>query len=375
MAQVEVSVPRVSEVHVTVIALGQLDVVDLRRETELVKAALLYADRVTLASPKALLLAKLTAFGAADRRARLDAMAELMSETVEGGAEAARSYRQLRRQARLSLDERRKLAGIERILEQGRQGINEAVEGMLTAAGAGELALAMEQGSVELHGLGADDYLDTVVESVVTLLADTVAGGTRTFPLFDDGAGDLMRSVLEAGNISDSRSRRATEVGIAGQLLAGLEAFPSAEMDVVLDVRRQLQGPLAGFRAALAEASGHFATEAWDAEFAREVEDLHRCLIAPAIEELRVTLDDLGARGTLLRVASTKEGAVGIATLGLTACGALGFSDLPAVLYGASVPAVAATGATEALERRRIRRQAAAESFYFLYQAGQQLGR
>jgi hypothetical protein len=43
--------------HVTVTALTALGELDLRHETQLVKAAVLYADRVTLASPKAVLLA------------------------------------------------------------------------------------------------------------------------------------------------------------------------------------------------------------------------------------------------------------------------------------------------------------------------------
>jgi hypothetical protein len=49
----------------TVAAVTSIDALDLRHETQLVKAALLYADEVTLASPKALMLASLAAFGAA----------------------------------------------------------------------------------------------------------------------------------------------------------------------------------------------------------------------------------------------------------------------------------------------------------------------
>ena len=65
---------------------------DLRHETRLVKSALLYADHVTLASPKALLMASIAGFGAGDRHARMDATAELMSVMENGsGGRAALS--------------------------------------------------------------------------------------------------------------------------------------------------------------------------------------------------------------------------------------------------------------------------------------------
>src|SRR5690348_15062834 len=76
-AQAVASPPR-PEVHITVAATTYLGELDLRHETQLVKAALLYADRVTLASPKALLLASAASLGLMGRRERLDAMAELV---------------------------------------------------------------------------------------------------------------------------------------------------------------------------------------------------------------------------------------------------------------------------------------------------------
>jgi hypothetical protein len=73
-----------TDVHITVAAVSQMHLPDLRHETRLVKAALLYADRVTLASPKALLLASAASLGVGDRRSRLDALAELMSGLDSG---------------------------------------------------------------------------------------------------------------------------------------------------------------------------------------------------------------------------------------------------------------------------------------------------
>lgn len=54
--------PRATELHITVAAITDMHELDLRHETELVKAALLYADRVTLASPKVAYMASIASF-------------------------------------------------------------------------------------------------------------------------------------------------------------------------------------------------------------------------------------------------------------------------------------------------------------------------
>jgi hypothetical protein len=72
-----------------------------------VKAALLYADRVTLASPKVAFMASIASFTTLDPRQRIEAMAELMG-VLDDGRDAARLYADLRRR-------RRRLAPRERV--------------------------------------------------------------------------------------------------------------------------------------------------------------------------------------------------------------------------------------------------------------------
>jgi hypothetical protein len=70
---------------------------------------------------------------------------------------------------------------------------------------------------------------------------------------------------------------------------------------------------------------------------------------------------------------TSAEGAAAVATLGLAAAGALGYADLPGLIYGVSPTAVVAAGAREELQRRHFRRSAGENSFYFLYQADRRL--
>ncbi len=143
-----------------------------------------------------------------------------------------------------------------------------------------------------------------------------------------------------------------------------------------MDVRSRLRAPLVRFRAALAKASDEFSAAAWDENFSREVEDLYRREVAPALAEVHATLEDLGARPTLMRLGSENAVAAAGASLMLTAASALGHADLPALLYGLPPSAAAAVAAREGLKRRGVHRDAEGRSsFYFLYQANQQLAR
>lgn len=366
-------------VHVTVAAVADGTTLDLSHETQLVKSALLYADHVTLVSPKALLLAGVAAFGSGDRRARIDATAQLIG-MLDNGQEAAELYQKLRRRRRqLSPHERRVLRRLEQTLETSSEELVDTIDDMLAGAGADEIAQAMGAGLVDIHTLGqehadADSYMDNVIEQMTDLLRDSVSASAQTLPLFDDGVGDLLRAMVKEGMVTDPHVAGAAEVGIAGRLIGGLEAFPNADMDVILDVRERLQAPLVRFRSALAQTSAEFASAAWDESFAREVEDLYRRRVAPALLEVEEALSDLGVRSTLLRLSSGKETVATVAaTLGLAAAGDISNADLPALLYGA--PAVAATvaGAAEALQRRPIRRAAGRNAFYFLYEGNRLL--
>jgi len=201
-------------VHVTVAAVAHAATVDLRHETQLVKAALLYADHVTLVSPKALLMAGVAGFGTGKRRTRIDEMAQVIG-MLDGGQNAEQLYGQLRaRRRRLSPLERHMLIGLERTLDAGSEAIAAQIDKTLTDAGADEIAQAMSAGLVDIHSLGqeqadADSDMNDVIEQMATLLRDSVSASAQTFSLFDDGAGDLLRAMVNVGCFTRSRRQIA----------------------------------------------------------------------------------------------------------------------------------------------------------------------
>jgi hypothetical protein len=195
--------------------------------------------------------------------------------------------------------------------------------------------------------------------------------------MFDDGTGDLVSSLIAEGRITDARTSRGNEVGAAGRLIGQLEAFPSASMDVVLDVRERLKAPLFRFRAALAHASREIESPAWRTEeFAREVEDPYHREVAPALAELEEAMNDLGAHATLRRVASDAEALKPVAYLAISAAAGVGLAHLPELVLGAAPLAGAGAAAARAAgERSGARRAAKGNGFYFLYEANRQLQR
>jgi hypothetical protein len=372
-------VPR-GGLHMTVAALNLRDI-DIRHETRLVKSALLYADSVTLLSLGAWSVALLAQFAGADRadRARIAA-----GFTGRLNAESARQYEEMRGTIQSAQEQR-----LFRLMEQHER-LSEAeiiaeVELMMRDAGADELPKAMAAGLLNLQRVGGktEDLSPAVagilLDEVAELLKGYVATGADTFPLFDDGAGNMLRAMLKSGKLVDPKRSHANEAGIAGRLIDGLEAFPDADMDVILDVRDRLQVPLVRFRSALSRASVEFGSATWDEEFSVEFDDYYRREVAPALLNVRESLEDLGVRPTLLRLAASKNvvPAVAIATaatLGLAAIGGL-HADLPHLLYGTpGLAGVATEAATEAGHRDQVHGTAKQNPFYFLYQANETMG-
>lgn len=378
-AEQRLSVSGPATVKMTVAALT-FHGIDLRHETGLVKAALLYADSVTLLSPIAVAIAHIVQFATADREARC-AIADGFTGRLNSAS--ARQYQEMRSRPD-SAQEARLFRLMETHEDLDDAHIAAEVEMVLVEAGAQELPKAIAAGVVDIQPIGGHGDLSPSVttimlDEIADLLQSYVSTTARTFPLFDDGAGTMLRSMLSSGRVADPETSRAQEAGIAGRLIAGVEAFPDADMDVILDVRERLRKPLVRFRSALSRATAEFSSAAWDQTFPREIDDYYRRQVDPALLDVQECLEELGVRQTLLRMTAGKNAlamaaAAGAATLGLAAFGGIPV-ELPHLLYeGAGAAALASGGASEARDRGRVRAGAERNPFYFLYQAGLELG-
>ena len=373
----------------------------------MVKAALLYADDVRLASAKLpllhvqsadmmrsfpALLAELTN-GGEDGQAAAKAIVESLSaapelkavsadfagtppEGVANPISALESLEAMWREELLPLFQSSSPAihltqlfnflprAVRRNVDEG----NPEAERLVQAAQ--ELQAAWRSGALSAELFSADDSFETddlsrvargVLARLVTEVATIADGAGPAFPVFDDEVTSWLLS-MRPGEIT------VGPAGLAHGLIAALPTFPMAPMDVVLDVRERLRPATARFRAAMLRASGEARHLSGPADLGTLVGELKVREIDPAIAEINESLADLGAIDTLLRGWPK----VAIGSLGLAAAAIARAPELAQYVPVAAGASVAL--ADEISKRRQTTRAAKQHPLFFLYAARGYLG-
>ncbi len=115
------------ELHITVVALGGARGIELTDEIALVKAALLYADRVTLASGKAVMLASIAGYlSAPPERCRDELMA--MVGALPEAAETAAAWKGLRAVRHRSREQILAMKRFEAVLKEPIREMGETID-------------------------------------------------------------------------------------------------------------------------------------------------------------------------------------------------------------------------------------------------------
>ena len=159
------------------------------------------------------------------------------------------------------------------------------VEQQAESAGIGELFEPFNAGILEVNqfdNIGdrmIDEYFDEVTESILSGI---------TYPLFDYVIGDIIDSVIREGGLNPSQVsiERAKHVGLSSELLKRLPTFDNASMNEILDIRRELDKPLARFRSAVVRFSRGVRSASWERDFPVEAEQVFVELVRPAILDI-----------------------------------------------------------------------------------------
>jgi hypothetical protein len=273
--------------------------VSLRKEIRLCRAALLYGDAVTLYSLNALMLASVERLGNATGDERFELLRALypIVEPDAGLAilDALDQLMGLRKRRRRTREQRQLVLQLEQMLNRQWHGIEETAAQLLDQAEAHELIPAMRAGLLELHPLveaDSDMSTDSIVGGLVARAGEVLANGA-TYPLLDDALGDLVRAALNEGlfEVLPRAGVHARQAGAAAGFFEMLPSFPLAHIDEVLDIRKELEGPLTRFREALAELTASIEAAAHDEAFAGELRDLWITKVEPAMQEIRDLID------------------------------------------------------------------------------------
>ncbi len=346
---------------------------DLRRELELAKSALLYADHVTICSGNSTLLASLAAIANLNEQQKLRFMRDLAPTFMPGRErelEKLTRFLGQRHQGgvgfRLALQFRNQL-------ESAWMDVRARVTQMLDEAGAAELEPAIKNGLVTIDLLNLQESTGDIVTAYQNQLATYLADPT-TYPLFDDDTGRLVRAGRDAGIfvIPPASERRATEAGVASGLIAELPAFPESEMSRILEARVAIESHVARFRQAVNEFRHYLETSALDEGFRDDVAVLYTTEVQAAMEEIHAALK--APHFTRIMLRAGLESAPSSGVLGLVA---FELAHLGPIVSGLLTGAGFVLSAAHKINEDRHSREAAAErsDLFFLYRANQLLSR
>lgn len=371
-------------------------------ELDLLKAALIYGDKVTLLSPVTTMLLRvegLQKFSPRDQiellrraapilmptdevpvfQAGLEEVNDLLRSTERGGSGDQMLLRTVLRQ---------KFAPIQRML-------SESVQEITDDAGIDQLAHARAKGLLQIENADAgdsmdllvscilsaklaqsgerneDSHTDRIMEMFVERLSKHLSSG-REYLIFDQPMAKLTEDVIREGLFTPAQgpAGRCAQAMIASGLMGRLPTFPTATVDEVIDIRSELATSLTQFRSAMVTISKSFNSAPWETDFEDEVHDAWVENVLPAVESIDASVRD---DSSLLSLATGITGAANTAYPGLAIFGAGLVGHVGAV----AIAGGALAGAAPILQAVRDRRTADSEirmqPFYFLYAAEQAL--
>lgn len=281
----------------------------VEEDVRLVRSALLYADKVELISPAALMIASLAA-GAAQGP---DFVFELMGTVDEDNlrrlgfrgdiAEMRSALVQIKQVNAMPRAERRKLLGAagsrqlrEMVAElvgqflHGEDGFEAVANNLWEQAGAPDLAVAAEAGLLTLStdafdfaaksGLQMEQY----VETLRRLLADP-----QSHLMFDEHIAGIVAAMLreEQAQLHPLTAQHALRAATGAGLVERLPAFPEAPMDAILETRMELADSLLRYRKGVSTLSAKLLSGPLEPALKAEVDDLWRDEVQPTLVSLR----------------------------------------------------------------------------------------
>lgn len=380
-----------TDLHMSVATAPAVSLLHLGDEIRQSQSALLYADSVTLISPRATLIHSIAFI---EDALDLEMLELLVSVAPVHAPQATHQLEELLRAVR-SLPPGNQLTSPQR--RQRRQALTELFDTMRPAITElqdriresleemryRELALAMDAGLLTIDPLPDIDVRHVGDEADDDIAARYFARvqhalmSQNTYPLFDTMTNNLVNLGVEEGIFSPSPSarRRGRDASLAAGLFDRLPNFEHANMSEILYIRKELRDPLHRFRQGVRQITKDIDIAPEDPQFGHEIDEAWTTTVAPALAEIEATVEENSSlRDKVRRMASdpaTLTGVVGVAGLGIAAGPA---SALPAAVALMLSGAAAAVGVSLAAVRTDLAQHAAREDatktqFYFLYGA------
>ena len=351
----------------------------MENELQLVKAALLYGDKVRLVSPGAQYLAAVNAFtssGPMEMALMLDDAGAMQLDRPTRAAfeECLRPTRINKKDLQAAGQLKRQM---QRLATEQLSDTMTSVVGLFDSFQMTELLPAIQQGLVtieEPQGFSLRDALKQVLTNQLDIdmgrymgqLVELVSNQT-THTMIDTKLSEVvgpLASILDhlGFETNDHARSNATSASTAAALMSRLPIFPGATIEEVIELRDDIAPYTIEFRKTVDDASSQL--DVFDQDFGDQVSELWSTKVAPAVQELRNevnTADRLKylrpATGQGLMIAAI-GGAVNLAGLG------------PAATIGVVVAGAAVSARAQQIE---FVAQMQKRPFWYLYEIERQL--
>ncbi|MFD4402442.1 hypothetical protein ACFWPH_06710 [Nocardia sp. NPDC058499] len=368
------------------VAVAPLESPRVDGELRLCRSALLYADTVTLISPKVSLLQTMAGY-------RQTRDIEYMRLAAKAAPTYAPEYTDMLREkvaeidATSRADRRAQRKEIQQIFDWFRPVkdlLASNAQKSLADFKYDELELAIDAGflvvepmeSVDIDTFGAQRRSQSEITpfEYIGRVTRTLTSG-ESYPLFDQVTGDLVRKAVQAGILAPvpTARRRGRDAALANGFFDSLQHFKHATIDEILDIRTELRKPLGSFRQGVQDISKDIDLAPEDPEFAYAIEDAWSSKVAPALDEIEELISENSSYRDLFQRAINDPAAL-VGMTGLTGMfvAAGPASGLPATAAAMLTGAATSLGIPLAAVRAMLAQWKELEDtkkaqFYFLY--------
>ncbi len=372
--------PAAPPVKVTIVA--DSAIVDgnlsLDREVALVKASILYADKVDLLSPGSDILIDWMRLRNANKQAVLRFMSKLDPSVFAESDDlsASKDWQGVLADIANLDDERLKIVenlmksksyedfGITpwfyALLTEPVEKCRAAISRSLNTWGGDQIQKAIDQKLVSVQPLGVNwRSLDASVEDFAERI-DTLLASGDVYPLLDGEAARMAQASINSGKLSTSALSiaNAREATVGSGLIARLPAFSNVPIDEIVDLRTDISSALMRYRVAMSSLSSKLRVGPFDKDVDADIDHLMRVEVAPSLGQLHEELAQHGLIKDVAKNLSTDIKAVITGAAGPTvAIGAASLTDLNALLTIATASAPLGMMSAQAFLNELIKRR------------------
>lgn len=297
--------------------------IKLEQEFSLIKAALLYADRIKVFSPTATSIKMISNMENLPPSLQIKFFERVTPITAEKeDSEKLLSflsaYKSLSNKKQLNKNELILRSQIEKKFKQHWGLFDEFIQKMVEESKIKELDKLSKLGILNWHVFKGTNTRDSAVDFMAECVEIAVSGHRRniqknnqnalvsefieqivktiqdnsTYPLFDTQVDSLVRTSIRANVIRPSEQgiERGRHVGLAKSLFDHLPLFEHATIDEILDIRNELESPLIRFRKAMIIYSENIKPASWDRDFVYDAEKVFHRDVEPALLEIEESI-------------------------------------------------------------------------------------